>query len=640
MMNFFREHAKGVITWIILVIIVIAFGLVGVNAYIDGDGKTIVATVEDVDIQLPVFQRAYQQERAYRQQLLGGRVDPALMNEETLKREALRRVIDSEVVTQSAREAGMRIGDAQLADQIRMIRQFQRDGRFDQATYSQLLRNQGLSEAEFEDSMRRDLLASQWVSGLIDTELATPAETASLLALRGQQRRIGYMTLDRAAYLKDVSVAEEEIGKYYDGHREQYAIPEKMTIEYLELSAAELQSAIEVTDEALQQMYQEHGSDQSVPEERRASHILIQLDDKADAASKAKAEGKAKDILARARKGEDFAALARKYSDDPGSASRGGDLDYFARGVMAKPFEEAAFAMKKGAVSDIVRTSFGLHIIKLTDVRGGQTRPFAELRDTLTRQYRDQKAEERFFELADRLTDLTYEHPDTLDVAAQELGLKIKTSDWFERGLGTGIAQDDRVRQAAFAPEVLESGHNSEAVTLTDTHVIVLRKREHQPVSYRPVEAVKAQIIELLRAEAAQQRVVKEGEAVLARLIRGEDPVALAKQAHGAWKTPGMVGRQSQGGAIIPAEVLQQAFRLPQPAAGQAASNGGVALAGGGYALVTLYEVKDSDPAAASDQDRKMAQELLMRQRSGQVGAALIENMKGRLDIREHADRI
>lgn len=636
MLRFMRDRAQGVFAWIFVVIITLAFGLVGLNAYLGGDGKVIVATVDDVEIPVSIYQRAYQQERAFRQQILGDRFDPAFLDAEILKREAIDRIVNSEVIAQTSFNAGLRISDVQLADRIRAIRQFQRDGRFDQGLYIRLLNNQGQSEESFEEKLRRDLLADQLMTAVMDSELVVGAEVERLLALQDQQRSFSYLTLAREDYVKGVKVSDDDARAYYEEHRNRYAIPEQMSIEYIELASADLENSVEPDEMILKKMYDDQALELGLPEERRASHILLQLDDDASDDDERLVREKAESLLKQIRDGVSFASLAKEHSSDPGSAAQGGDLDYFARGVMMASFEKAAFSMAIGDVSEPVRSPFGYHIIKLTDIRKEQRKPFAEVRESLAKEYRAQKAEEQFFELADMLSDLTFEYPDSLQVAAEELDLTIKSTPMFDRQRGLGIATDRKVRDVSFSGDVLDAGNNSAVITLSDTRVVVLRKKQHEVLSYKQFDQVKAQIIASVKQQRAQESLNKTAQDVVTQLVKGKSQDAAAATLKAKWKIAKAAGRNE---ASVSRDVLSLVFRMTAPSDDAPVVYDGVELNNGGYVIVALQAVSQPE-GEASDDDKKMARDMFIRRYANQLGGHLLESMKAAMDVRVYPERI
>ena len=635
MLQIIRDRAQGIVVWFIIILICLAFALVGVNAYLSGSGEAVVAVIDGKEIPQSRFQTVFQQERAFRQQLFGNNPNSAMLDEDVIKRAAMDRLINAEVATQAALDAGFRISNTQLSQQIRQMSQFQSDGAFDAQRYASLLRNRGWSREQFEESLRSDLVAGQMNGGLMTTSFVTRNELDRILRLRGQQRRFGYLVVQRDDFMDGISINEDEITRFYNDNQDRYAIPEQVSVDYLELQASDLVRETDVDDKTLRQLYEEQMGELTVDEERRASHILISIDGEGDAAV-AKARAKANDLLKRLRAGESFADMAKQYSDDPGSAAQGGDLGFFGRGVMVPSFEEAAFAMKQGEISDPVRTPYGFHIIKLTDIHAGKVKPFEEVRSDLRKQYLQRQAEDVFFESADVLTNLVYEHPDTLENAAQELELDIKTSPLFTRGSGTGIAADPRIRDAAFSADVLEAGNNSDVVMLDDNHLVVLRIKEHKPVTHRPILEVRDDIIEQLKKDRAADMAEQKGNEMLDKARQGDDLDELARSYHAEWKEKGFTERNDDS---VKKEMLDKLFAMKRPATGKIELQG-VRLASGDYAVIALHEVRNGDPANVDDSERKQTRDEVVDQLSQDIGRWALESEKSRANIREMQENI
>lgn len=629
MLNLIRENAKGFFAWLIVILIIIPFAFWGINSYFGGgNADTVVAKVNDVEIAAGEFQRVYVRERARRQQLLGDNADPALLNDALIKRDVIERLVNSEAVAQAAAEAGLRISDSQLAREIIQNPQFQRDGRFDGELYARILNSMGLTEQGFEAQVKQDMLVEQLISGITGSEFATGKELQEVAALVSQERDIGYMVLATGDFPEDITPSDDEVKAYYEANKDRFILPEQVSVEYLELSAADLMGDIDVDEDALRSMYEQHQADFVQAEERRASHILITVDPDADEAADKAAHDKALQLLGRIRTGESFEELAKAESQDPGSAAQGGDLGFFGRGMMVKPFEDTVYSMSVGEISEPVRTNFGYHIIKLTDIKAQQGKTFEEVRDALEQEYRELMAEEQFYDVAERLADLTYEVPDTLEVAAQELGLEIKVSSLFSRHAGEGIAANPRVRAMAFSPDVLEAGNNSEPVTIAPNHVVVLRIKDHRTTSHKPLEEVRDEIIASLRREASNKKVRELGETIRERMAAGEDPAALAKEFNLEWHEAGFIKRDDPN---VPGEVLSAAFSITPADPGQAAIEG-VELAGGDYALIAVKGVRSSD-AVDGERDAAAFKNLILRKYGTQAGNSALDGVRKRSKI-------
>lgn len=637
MLESIRKHAHGWFAWAILIMIVVPFGLWGINQYMDGSANSGVAAVNGKEISANEFQQAYQQQRNRIQAMLGKNFDPSLLNDKELKKNVLENLIDRQVLVQGAHDAGMRVSGMLVGAEIRAIPNLQTDGKFDPTLYARLLRAQGLSVASFERTVGDDLVIQQLNQGIVNSAFVTKQELDDLLRIKLQQRDIGFVVVPVASYLGGVSVDDKAAEKFYQDNPDRFRTPEQVSVDYIELSVDQLAKGIAVTEDALRARYQERAADFTTPEERHARHILISVASDASAPVVAAAKKKAEDILARIRKGESFAELAKQYSQDPGSAKEGGDLGFFGRGVMDSAFEKAAFDLKVGEVSEPVRSTFGFHIIKLEGIRGGERKPYEQVRDQLEKDIKHQQAEDKFFSEAETLSNMAFEHADNLTAAAQELHLPVQASGLFTRDGGEGIAANPKVRAAAFSDDVLLSGKNSEAIELSQDHVVVLHVKEHKLAALRPFGEVRMDILQELRLEAAKRKVKEIGEDILRRIKGGEDVAAIMAQLKLKWERPGFVLRQD---SKVNSQIVDAAFRSEPSSDAKKPVFDGKELASGDFAVFAVYAVKDGDPAGA-DQKTVEALKTSLAQEHGQViFKDFTDALKGSMKISRHEDKL
>ena len=397
-----------------------------------------------------------------------------------------------------------------------------------------------------------------------------------------------------------------------------------------------LAQKIQVDEDTLHKLYEEQKANFSVGEERHARHILIKVDENADDKAVEAARSKAEEILKKIRSGGDFANLAKKYSDDSGSAAEGGDLGFFGKGVMVKPFEDTVFSMKVNEVSDLVRSPFGFHIIKLEGINPGHGKTFEEVRAKLEQDYKEHQAEEQFFELADRLADLTYENPDTLNIAAQQLNIPVVTTGLFTRNNGQGIAADPKIREASFSADVLEAKNNSEPIDLGHDRLVVLRIKEHKMATTRPLDEVKDQVIKQLQRDKARQAAAEAGKKLLERIDAGENSELLADESRLEWNKTGFIGRNDKS---LASDIVADAFKMPRPEKTKPVSAGFV-LATGDYAIITVYEVHDGDPASIEASERDALKASTLRNNGQLLGNIVYDELRQRAKITEFPDRL
>ena len=636
MLEFIRERAQGWFAWAIVILLVIPFALWGIHQYQTTDAEVDVAVVNGKKITDNEFQRAYQQQRNRIQAMLGKNFNPSLINDQQLKKEVLDHLVDREVLLQGAHDAGLRVSAVRVGTEIRAIPNLQSKGQFDTELYRRLLRSQGLSVGAFEKMVSNDLVIQQLNQGIANSAFVTKPELEALLRIKLQQRDIGYALVPAASYINNVTVSDKAIEQFYKDNPDRFRIPEQVSVDYLDLSVDSLAKKVHVTEDALRERYQERAADFTTPEERHAAHILIKVasdapPEKVDAAKK-----KAEDILARIRKGESFAGLAKKFSQDPGSAKEGGDLGFFGRGVMDKAFEKATYALKVGEVSEPVRSTFGFHIIKLEGVRGGERKPFAQVRDQLEHDLKHQKAEDQYYSEAETLSNLVFEHADNLTAAAQELNIPIQTTGLFSRDNGTGIAANPKVRAAAFADDVLLDGKNSEAIELTQDHVVVVHLKDHKPATLRPLDDVRDDIRQILRLEAAKAKAKQAGEDFAHRIENGEDTAAVAAELKVKWERPGLITRDD---AKVNPQIRDAAFHLVLADDAKPAFSG-KALSSGDFAVYGVYAVKEGDPASADKKTVDSLKTSLGREHGESVFEAYVDALKSQMKISLYPDKL
>jgi peptidyl-prolyl cis-trans isomerase D len=630
MLQYIRARAQGLIAWIIVGFIALTFALWGVQEYLGGGKDVPVAQVDNTAISAAQLQSAVAQQRQRLQEMLGPNFRPEMFAEAPMREAVLQSLIEREVLVQAAVDGGLWVSDAQLASVIRAIPAFQgEDGQFSSAAYERALRLQGYTPQGFEAELRRDLLVSQFQSAVSTTDFATPSEVQHYMRLQNQKRDFGYLLVPVSRFTSKVAVSETEAKAYYEANQAQFTEPERVKAAYVELSVDTLARDVKVTDDEAQAYYAAHPEEFATPEERRARHILFRVAADADQATVEMARKQAEEALAQIRAGKDFAELAREQSEDPGSAKQGGDLGFFGRGVMDPAFEQAVFALDKGGVSEPVRSTFGFHIIKLEDLRGGEVKPFAAVREAIQTRLRQDQARQRFYEAADQLANLSYEHPDELRTVAEELGLPLQQSGYLSREHGEGLFANAQLRQAAFSNEVLEGGNNSEPVELGSDHLVVLRVADRQPAAVRPLADVRDQIDASLREEKARAAAAEAAEQTEQALLKDKtDPVTYAKNNGYEWKRQEIQRNDTK----VPAAVTQLAFRMPRPQGGSSVER--ASLPSNDLVVVVLFQVTEGEVPANAEAPQ------LERANAEALYQGVVETLRAQSKIRVNRDQL
>jgi peptidyl-prolyl cis-trans isomerase D len=636
MLSTIREKTQGWIAAIILGLIGIPFALFGINYYFDGGSTLKVAEVNGTDISVDAYRRTLDEQRRSLTRLLGRNADPRIFDSPEFRQRVLDGLVDETLVASSVSADGYRIGNAELARQISIVPQFQRDGQFDPQLYQLLLRNAGMDVRGFEERLRRDVLVRQAESGYAQSAIVTPTDSAALLRLQAQEREAAVALLKPARLRDRVKVGNDAIEQEYSTHPDRYRTTERVRIEYIRLSAADLSKDIHVSGEELRQAQTESAQAAAGKEQRRASHILIKLAPGADAESEKAATARIQSLRAKLTAGADFMALARQNSEDTGSAAQGGDLGFIERGSLAREFEQALYALKKpGELSAPVRTSFGLHLIKLSELKGG-TAP-AVNRVAIENGIRLRKAEARFFEMSERFQNLVYEQPDSLKPAAEALGLRIETSDWFTRaGSGSGLAAQPKVIEAAFDPEVLGQGRNSAAIEAAPNTLVALRIAAHEAARPKPLGEVRAEIEKALLAAAQRSEAERLSQEALRKLGEGGAFDAVIREYGMEGLAPRRYSRKTSG---VDAQLLAAIFSSGQPVASKPVY-GSAYLADGSVAVIALRRVLEPDKVAAAGPDAAAVQRALEARRGREYFDSHRAGLREQARIKVYKDQL
>lgn len=638
MLQAIHDRVTGWVAWIVVGLIGVTFALFGLDWYLKRDAQVYAASVNEIQISVPEYRFAKQQQIQRMRNMLGERFDASVANTDEFKQAVLNRLIEEELLVQAATDAGLAIGNDFLAARIHSIAEFQVDGEFNTEQYQRLLSSQGLNPQRFEQQFRRALLINQFAGSITSTAAVVASDVDLGLRLQGQERKLRYLRIPMARAMDNSEVKPDEIQRFYDENKSRFVEPEQVRLQYLELSLDTIAAGLSVTDEEIAQLYETDKQRLATEEQRRARHILLKLDESASEADVAAAQAKAEDLVKRLRAGEDFAALAKEYSQDPGSAVEGGDLGMFGKGMMVPEFETATFDLDLNAISDPVRSPFGLHIIQVTEIQPSSIPDLDSVREQLKQEALRIQAENLFFERAETLATLAFEHPDTLSLAAEQLGLTVQESDWLSQsGHSEGIGHYPQVIDAAFSDEVLTAGHNSSVLEVEDNHVFVVRLLEHKPSTQLALDVVRDAIAANLRTQNARSATAEQGAALLERLKAGAPLDNLASELQLEMQDAGFVARDGSG--KHDRQIVMEAFRIPRTADGKIAS-AGVSLANGDYALIQVDEVRDGSLADVSEAARQSFRRNLDQLYGNLETTALLEHLKAKAEIVRVDDRL
>ncbi len=612
---------------ILLAFMVLPFAFVGVDSYVRQMGnEKDLATVGGQPVTAQEFENALRGQQDQMRQMLGKNFDPAMFDNPEVKQQVLDGVINQRLLQAKATNLSLTAPDAELRRTILDVQAFQENGKFSEQRYDEILKANGLTRLGYEQRVRAELGQQPLQDALARSAFAANSQVALYQQLTEQGREVQVATIAPDAFLSKVVIADAKVREEYDAKPDAYRAPEQIKIEYLQLNQAAFNSQVSVSADELKAEYDKRVKEFSAPEERRASHILlaVEKDDKgkakadSSAAMKAEAEALMKQAGSSAEK---FAELAKAKSKDPGSAAQGGDLGFFGRGQMVKPFDDAVFAMKPGEVRGPIETDFGFHVIRLVDVKAERVRAFDEVKAQIETETKQQRAAKLFGENAEKFQNRVYEQADSFAKLAEDLKIEAKKTDWLTRSQVQAIAAgNQKFAQTVFSPASIASKKNSEAIDLGNNSLISARVLEHKPSAVRPFDEVKAQITAQLQRRAATEMAAKEGAEKLKAIATSGD----AGLTFGA---PQRVLRQS-GVPGVNAALAKQVFAVDLS---KGASYVGNSNDAGGFSIVKVLKVVE--PEAATGEKLKSLGQRLASQGAGDVSNAYLTALKDSIKV-------
>lgn len=626
MFDSIRKHQR-LLQFILLILIFPAFAFFGIQGYdrflADGDE---VAVVGDSKISRQEFDQARQRQLDQMRQMFGGQVDPALLDNAAMRGEVLESLVTQRALMLEAVEQRIFVSDEAVRQTVLAIPDLVRaDGSFDMDRYRALLAAQGRNEAMFEAELRRDLAMQALPGAISQTPFVADALVDRITRLGEQRREVRERHFSPADFESSVDVSDAALARFHQQNAAIFEQPEQAVVEFVVLDAAAIEAGIQLNADEVRAYYEQNKSRFSTAEQRRASHILITVEEGASEADRKAARQKAQALRDRVAGGEDFAELAKAESEDPGSAPAGGDLGFFSKSMMVEPFAEAAFALAEGAVSEVVESEFGYHVIKLTGVRPGVERPFATVRSEIEAEIRKQQSAGRFAEAAENFSNLVYEQADTLAPAAERFGLKVQKAEHVRRS-GTDTLADDhplnqrRLLQELFSAESIGNRRNTQAIDVGGGRLAAARIVEHAPARRLAFEEVREQVRERLVAQESAAAARKAGEDLLAQLQAGKTKPEGFGEARTIGRAPSENFRLESIEAIFRAD----AQGLPAYA--------GAAAADGGYSIYEVLKVIDIDDAMLAE--RRPLYRRQLEQAYGQASlGAYVDAVKSRREI-------
>jgi peptidyl-prolyl cis-trans isomerase D len=598
-----RNNSKIMMGLLFLLIIpsFVMFGIEGYSRF--NDRGAAVARVDGQKITQAEWDEAHKREvDRIRAQMPN--IDPKLLDSTDARMATLERLVAERVMSVASQKQLLVTSDARLARELQQNPSIAglrgADGKLDMERYRQLAASQGMTPEMFENQVRADLSNRQVLSPIQASVFATAQQTDAALQAYLQRREIQVQRYAASDFAVKVKPSDDDLNAFYKAHAERFRSPESADVEYLVLDVSSLTSSIQLPEQELKSYYEQNVQRLSGQEQRRASHVLITAAKDAPEADRKQARAKADELLVQLRKSpKSFADVARKNSQDPGSAAKGGDLEYFGRGAMVKPFEDAAFAMKEGEISDVVESDFGFHIIQLTGIKAPKAPSFESMRPQLEADLRKQQAQRKFAELADSFTNGVYEQSDSLKPVADKLKLTVQQAKGVTRTPGSVPAlANPKLLQALFSDDAVSKRRNTEAVEVAPNTLVSARISQYHAAAVRPFDEVKDDVKRQFVADKAAELARAEGAAQLAAW---KDQPAQAQM--GAAVVVSRDQPQAQPQALLDAVLRADPAKLPAMV--------GVDLGAQGYAVARVNKIvarEAQEPQKAEQTRQQFAQ--------------------------------
>ncbi|GAB3381020.1 SurA N-terminal domain-containing protein [Spongiibacter taiwanensis] len=557
MLQNIRNNIQGTAAKVIIAIIVVPFAFFGIDSLFQSGGPKAVAEINGTEISEAELAQAVAMQKRRLIGMMGDQIDPGMLDDSVLRGPALNTLVKQALMLDTAESANVVVSNEQLNATIAAMPQFQESGRFSQARYEQMLRLQGYSGALFKDLLRSDLVIQQLSNGLAGSAFVTDAQLARVVEVLHETRDYQYIPVPISNFTASVTVTDDEIAAYYESAKDEFQSEEKVRLSYLELN--ESQFFKPVSEDQVQAEYQRMVSGLEKDTEREAAHILVEITDDRSREDGAKL---LKEIKAKLADGASFDEMAAKYSEDAGSANQGGVLGFTAGDSFPSEFEDALATLEPGAVSGVVETDAGLHLIKLVSLRQPEVPSFDSVRGEITERLREQKARPELIAKVEELKDLAF-NAESLAMPAKQLGLEVKQTDWLSRTDEADIFSSDLIRQAAFDATLREQNLNSDVVEVSPTKYVVIHVEEYAAPQPLPLADVKEEIVAALTSEKARQAAKEKADALAAKLAKGERAEDLAKAEGLKWEAV-VAGKRNS--TSVASAIRNKAFAVSRPA--------------------------------------------------------------------------
>ena len=618
MLDKFRSVAQTKAAQVILALVLIPFALFGIDSYLNQAGNNLsIAKVDGYKIALPEYNRAIENVRN-RMMSEGKKVDPAMFDSFEFKESVVDGLITKQLINNDIKKSQFKITDQQLSQYIIGMPDFQKDGKFSQELYDKVLQNNQLNPKKFEESIRNDLLIQQVRDGLQKLTFIPPNNLTETLKATSQQREVTVAEFKTKEYMAKANISEKDMQAFYDQNKSKFLAPEQVKAEFVVFSLTSILPSITVTEDEVKAFYKTNADKYQNQQQREASHILIAASKNAAPAEKAKAKAKAEDVLGQIKKNpKQFEELATKYSQDPESAKKGGDLGAFGRGMMVKPFDDAVFSMKVNEISGIVESDFGYHIIKLTKVIG-EGGGFDAIKPQIKAELIYQKAQDKYAALAEDFSNKVYEQSSSLDVVSKKFNLPIQKTDWISRNESDKFFKNEALMNALYSKESIKDRRNTEAIEVTPNNLISARVVDYKAQSTKPFAEVKKSIEDYLKFEAAKKLVATEGEAALKSVNDASRKID--------WQATVLVDRKNTKG--LSQAVTNHAYKMPTD---KLPSYSGFVDGNNGYVIVKVSKV--AFPNDDNEENKKEFASSYTEALSSEYLSAYLKGLKAKSSV-------
>ena len=627
MLQCIRDQVKGWLAVVIFTIMIVPFAFWGINYYFEQSGGVVAIDVNGEEITLADYQRAYQDLRQQWQSISGAPVEEE--TEALIKQRATQELIQTALLNQAGNKAGLYVGEGEVWEIIRQIPQFNDDQGFNMAQFELAANRAGLTPAGFLGRIRQDMAIDQLRNALFATDFVTQSEVSAYSGIVHQTRDFSWSILSSDELKETIEITDEQVQSYFEAEG-RYMDPEKVRIAYLVLSLGKVAEDVYLEEGELESWFSDNRHNYEVEETRKVRQVFIKLPEEPSGTVVDEMKAKADELYALIRDGEDMEEVVVNQSGEHGDAIEFSEFGFLTKGALEPEADEVVFSMAAGEFSEPVQSAIGFHIMAVDEIQGGAEAALDEIRDEVEQDLREEKAAQQLYELTDRLSVLTYENPDTLDIAAEELGLQVQKSDFISReDPGVGIVSEPGVVETAFYEEVLLEENNSELIELDNDRYMALRVLEHRLPMKKPLEDVRDEIVIRLKYEQARDRTRERGEAILEQLQQGRSKEDVALEFAVYWNN---VTGVTQDDETINRAVLRTAFRAGVPEAGQPLYDG-MSLGTGDYTVVIVNSVTDADPDAIDEEEQDVVRSQLLQANTASAWMEFNGNLRANADV-------